>query len=91
MDWLEQELGRALKREDPPSGFAERVLRKTRRPKPAAHALLRAAAVLMVISGSAWLYREHQGRAAKEQVMQAMRIAALSMNQIQTHVQEAVR
>ena len=100
MDWLEQDLNRALERKDPPPDFTERVVAEARRggvqavaPRRAVFALPRwlpvAAAVLLIAGGGAAYRRHQQGVAAKERVMLAMRITAGKLNHIQTHVREA--
>jgi hypothetical protein len=95
MDWLEQELKNALSRKEPPPDFAGRVLARVNRRAPSPvwrHSRwLAAAAALLVITGGAAAYREHQGLVAKEQVMLAFRIAAVKVNHIQAHIQEAAR
>jgi hypothetical protein len=99
MDWLEQELKNTLGRQDPPPGFASRVLagvgrdRGRRAPSPIwrQSRWLAAAAAVVIITGGAAAWREHQGMVAKEQVMLAFRIAAVNVNHIQTHIQETVR
>jgi uncharacterized protein involved in exopolysaccharide biosynthesis len=99
MDWLEQELKNTLARKDPPPDFADRVLRGVARgdvgraPSPVwRHSRwLAAAAAVVIITGGAAAWREHQGYVAKEQVMLAFRIAAVKVNQIQSHIQEATR
>jgi hypothetical protein len=95
MDWLEQELKDTLARKDPPPDFARRVLRGVARRAPSPvwrHSRwLAAAAALVIITGGAAAWREHQGFVAKEQVMLAFRIAAVKVNHIQTHIQEAAR
>jgi uncharacterized protein involved in exopolysaccharide biosynthesis len=99
MDWLEQELKNTLARKDPPPGFARRVLRGVahrdlgRAPSSLwRHSRwLAAAAAVVMITGGAAAYRQHQGYLAKEQVMLAFRIAAVKVNHIQAHIQEAAR
>jgi hypothetical protein len=97
MDWLEQELKQALERRDPSPDFAARVeaaarvtplAMPARRPSVLPRWLPVAAAVLIIL-GSGAAYRRHQGVAAKQQVMLAMRITANQLNHIQTHVKEA--
>ena len=95
MDWLEQELKNTLARKDPPPDFADRVLHGVGRRPPFPvwrHSRwLAAAAAVVVITGGAAAWRQHEGFVAKEQVMLAFRIAAVKVNHIQTHIQEAVR
>ena len=91
MDWLEEELRRALAREDPPGGFESRLADAvSRRVFPARRWLAVAAAVVLAVSGSAG-YREYRGRVAKEQVKLAIRIAAVRVNHIQTQVRGVIR
>jgi hypothetical protein len=91
---LEHELHSAFSRKDPPAGFAERVEAAAARPYSAPPALsgrwlALAASVVLLVGGAA--YRRHQGEAAKEQLMTAMRITAVQLNRIQTHVHEVRR
>ena len=94
MDWLEEELKTALGRKEPSADFADRVLRqadlRAERPvvRPWPRWLAAAAAVVLIASGGLG-YRRYRGEMAKEQVMQAMRIASAKVNRIQTHVREA--
>ena len=90
MDWLEQELKTALGREDPPAGFAERVIRRAR-PSYQWSRWLAAAAAVVMITGAGLGYRQYRGEVAKEQVMQAFKIAAVKVNHIQTQVREAAK
>jgi hypothetical protein len=88
---LEQELQHALSRKDPPEGFADRVEAAAERPRsstPASRWLALAASIVLLVGGGA-AYRRHQGEAAKRQLMAAMRITAVKLNHIQTHVWEA--
>lgn len=101
MDWLEQELKNALERKEPSAGFADRVSRLAARgaapapvqmpvrQRPRWWAAAAAAAVLLTAGGLG--YRQYRGEMAKEQVMQAMRIASSKVSQIQSHVREAGR
>ncbi len=87
---LEQELHHALQRKDPSPDFVERVTSPNRRRRDHKGAnrflALAASIVLLVGSGAAW--RHHQGEVAKQQVMAAMRLTAVKLNHIQTHVFE---
>jgi hypothetical protein len=92
MDWLEQELQAALVRKDPPADFAARVMRRASQPPRPVYQWprwLAAAAAVVVLAGMGLGYREYRGEMAKDQVMQAFRIASVKVNRIQTHVREA--
>ena len=94
MDGLEKHLRDALARKEPPDGFAAKVGAAAGRPAGTgwrgwAVQGLAAALVLVVAGGLA--YRRHEGEAAKEQVMQAMRITASKLNRIQARVREVRR
>jgi hypothetical protein len=92
MDWLEQELKAALAREDPPADFAGRVMRRAERPVVYQWPRwLAAAAAVVVLAGAGMGYRQYRGEMAKEQVMQAFKIASVKVNRIQTHVLEVAR
>jgi hypothetical protein len=89
MDWLEQELRQALERKDPSPEFSARVRAAARgRRILAMPRWLPAAAAIVVIAGGGLAYREYEGRAAKERVMEAMRITAGSLNRIQTQIRQ---
>jgi len=86
MDWLEDELRRALAREAPPDGFSGRVMaRRAVRPMGARRWLAAAAAVLMA-AGAAGAWRQHQGYEAKREVMLALHLASAPMHRIQLEV-----
>jgi hypothetical protein len=92
MDWLEQELKQALDKKDPSPDFAERVRRRTRgdgfRTALWPQRWLAAAAAVLVMTGAGLGYRQYQGNQAKEQMMQAFRIAGEKVNHIQAQVME---
>ena len=89
MDWLEEELRSALSRRDPAPGFRDRVTANARRKQPLPmRRWLALAASLLVLLGGGEAYRWRQGVEAKQQVLQAVRIAAVKLNRIQTHVRE---
>ena len=106
MDWLEDELKSALARKEPSADFAERVLRQAALDVAVDkgkvipfrgtasrqwHRWAAAAAAVVMVAGAGLGYREYRGEMAKEQVMQAMKIASSKLNRIQSHVQEAGR
>jgi len=86
MDWLEEELRRALAREDPPDGFAERVLSRSARGAWGRRGWLAAAAMVVVAFGAGGAWRQHQGNQAKEEVMLALRLASGPVSHIQSEV-----
>jgi hypothetical protein len=88
MDWLEQELKRALARKEPAPGFAACVLAAARRKPLPARRWLAAAASVVVIAGGGAAYRWHQGIQAKEQIMVAVRLAAGKLNRVQSRLTE---
>ena len=104
MNELDDELRKALRREDPPAGFAERVMRRVKEQQPTRQAPVTqpsfmrwaAAAVLVAALGGGYQYRAVQkareerarGEAAKEQVMQALRIAGAKLQLVQATVKE---
>ena len=96
MDWLEQELREALNRKDPAPDFAERVRWSlhVQKHRPA-HGLqwwLATAAAFVIFAGAGGMgYRQHRGEVARRQVMEAFRIAGMSVHHIQTEVREVRR
>jgi type VI protein secretion system component VasF len=101
MDWLEDELRQALRRQEPSPDFEARVTQKVtstvrgqvaarHRPVLMMPRWLAAAAAVVVIAGAGAGYRHHQGQVAKEQVMLAMRLAGSQLNRIQVQM-KAVR
>jgi len=86
MDWLEDELRRAMASEDPPDGFAERVLARRERGTSSARRWLAAAAMVVVAAGAAGAWRQHQGNQAKQEVMLALRLASAPMDRIQSEI-----
>jgi hypothetical protein len=89
MDDLEQQLRRAFEREDPPAGFADRVIERTRARRgllPARPRWLAAAAAVIVLAGAGYGYRWERGQAAKREVLMAFRITSTKL----THIQERV-
>ena len=82
MDWLEQELTQALERKEPSAGFDSRVrARLRRRPQ-----WLAIAAALLMLMGASEAWQQYRGHQAKEQVMEAMRIAGGKLNRVQVQL-----
>lgn len=102
MDPFEQKLKDALQREEPPLGFATRVMARAKEEEQRTwwSGLLAgrlrwavAAALCVVISGGILLQRETaqeraEGEAAKEQVKLALQIAGSKVRLAQTMVQQ---
>lgn len=111
MKELDDELRRALSRQDPPGGFADRVLQRAsgpsrlariERPHPASTTAGRtfmrwaAAAALVAALAGGMQYRtvlkereeRARGEAAKEQVLQALRIAGGKLQLVQARIRE---
>jgi cytochrome c-type biogenesis protein CcmH/NrfG len=87
MDWLEQELKRALERKNPDPPFASRVSAAARRRRPLPRWVAVAASVV-VLAGGGLEYRQYQGVRAKEQVLAALRLAGEKLNHVQGRVME---
>ncbi len=85
MDDLEERLRRAFEREDPPEGFADRVIERTRARRAMPRWMATAAAIL-VLAGAGYGYRWQQGEKAKREVLLAFRITSAKLNHIQTQV-----
>ncbi len=86
MEWLEDELRRALARQEPPDGFAERVMARSSRRPPGAQRWLAAAAMVVVAVGAGAAWRQHQGYEAKREVMLALRLASAPVHHIQSEI-----
>ena len=87
-DWLEEQLGSALRREPPPPGFAERVLSRSRASRGAWRWAALAAAACLALTVGVSEYRRYEGQKAKEQVMRAVRIAAGEWTKAQQKIME---
>src|SRR4051812_12446292 len=97
---MDEDLRRALRRVEPPKGFADRVLQRASRqpawPKPAIapQAFWRAAAAatlaLATIGGGLWYRAEErqrqQGEEARRQVMQSLNIAGSKLQAIASKI-----
>jgi hypothetical protein len=95
MTKLDDELRRVLGREEPPAGFAERVLRRAESGSRPARRIpfmrWAAAAALVAAMAGAAQYRAARreraaGEAAKEQVVQALQIAGSKLHLVQTKI-----
>jgi hypothetical protein len=94
---FEEELKQALQRQEPPADFTARVLARCteERPKHVSGfwrmGLVAAAALLMLVGGTAYQQREHEakGLAAKRQLLLAVRIAGTKLQEVQQRVKES--
>jgi hypothetical protein len=92
MDWLDEELKRALERKEPGPDFDARVAeRLRRRPHAGSRRWFAIAASVLVLVSTGEAYRWRQGMRAKEQVRMAVRLAAGKLNQVQSQVREVNR
>ncbi len=93
MDWLEDELKQALRRQEPSPDFDARVTAAAgrRRPVLMMPRWMAAAAAVLVITGAGAGYRHHQGQVAKEQVMLAMRLTGSKLNRIQIQMKVPIQ
>jgi hypothetical protein len=87
MSRLEQELKVLLGREEPPPGFAGRVLARAaeQRRRRVSYWVAAAAAALTLIAGGAE-YRRYQGEQARDRVLLAVRIAGSKLHKVQQKI-----
>ena len=88
---FEEQMRKALAREEPSEGFADRVLAAASAPRPATPRrfprwIAAIAAGLVLASGGALEYRRYQGERAKERVLLAVRMAGKEFNKVQRKV-----
>jgi hypothetical protein len=93
---FDEELKRALTRQEPSPGFSARVLARLPASKPAPNRWVHwrlaaaAAAILFLAGATAYQHERHlQGEAAKTKLLLAMRIAGSKLNQVQHLVQQS--
>jgi len=82
MSEFEQDLRSALRREEPPAGFTERVLARAGvKAAPRRTAWMAAAiAACLLLSIGGFEYRQYQGRKAKNELLLALEIAGSKLN-----------
>jgi hypothetical protein len=98
MNRFDEDLREALRRRQPPGGFAEGVLARVReseaprKPSFPWRWIAAAAAAVLFLTVGLSVYREHlrrvEGEQAKEQVMFALRLTGSKLRGIQEHVQQ---
>ena len=79
---FEDELRSALRRQDPPAGFAHQVLARTRPAGAARHRSWVAAAIAagLLLSLGGFEYRQYEGRKAKRELLLALEIAGSKLS-----------
>jgi hypothetical protein len=85
---FEEELRNALRRQDPPLGFARRVLARTPdRAVPHRNSWIAAAvAACLMLTAGAVEYRQYEGRKAKRELLLALEIAGAKLNVAQQKI-----
>ena len=93
MSDFEQELRSALRLEEPPSGFAARVMARTAaKPAPRRSGWLAAAiAACLLLSMGGFEYRQYRGRKAKQELLLALEIASGKLNIAQKKINDLSR
>ena len=89
MDWLEEELKKALSRKEPSGDFDSRVAAATQRGSKVvipSRRWIAAAAAVVIMLGAGEGYRWHRGQVAKEQVMLAIRIAGGKLSRLRMEI-----
>jgi len=94
MNDFENELRSALRREEPPSGFAARVVARTgahAAPRRSGWIAAAIAACLLLSIGGGFEYRQYRGRKAKRELLLALNIAGSKLNIVQKKVSDLSR
>jgi hypothetical protein len=93
MSEFEDELRSALRREDPPPGFAARVIARTGSPAAPRRTGWMAAAIAacLLLSMGGFEFRQYQGRKAKQELLLALEIAGGKLNIAQRKVSDLGR
>src|SRR5436190_252762 len=93
MSEFEDDLRSALRREDPPSGFAQRVLSRTRpHAAPGRKGWIAVGiAACLLLSAGGFEYRQYEGRKAKQELLLALEIAGSKLNNVQKKVSDLGR
>ena len=90
MSEFEKDLRAALRREDPPLGFTQRVMARTR-PQPAPKRLVwiasALAACLLLFAGN-FEYRQYEGRKAKRELLFALKLTGSKLSIAQQKIFE---
>ena len=86
---FEEELRSVLLRQEPPAGFADRVLARTR-PKSGRHTSWVAAAIAagLLLSLGGYGYHQYEGRKAKRELLLALEIAGSKLSIAQAKISQ---
>ena len=93
MSRLDDELRYALRRKEPPEGFADRVMARVpvtmpvRRPSMVVRWVAAAAACLMVVAGAGRYQEYRRGMEAKQQLLQALQITQAKLELVESKLQ----
>ena len=89
MSEFEDDLRSALRREEPPGGFAGRVLARTRpRMAPRRTGWIAAIAACLLLSVGGFEYRQYEGRKAKQELLLALDIAGSKLSMAQKKISD---
>jgi hypothetical protein len=93
MNPFEEELRAALRREEPPSGFARRVISAAPAPVYGRRNgwLVGAVAACLIAGFGSFEYRQYEGRKAGRELRQALQITESKLNIAQRRVQDLSR
>ena len=93
MNPFEEELRQALRREDPPAGFARRVIARTpdRGWSRQNRWVAAAVAACVMLTAGAVEYRQYEGRKAKQELLVAISIAGAKLNVAQQKISDRNR
>jgi hypothetical protein len=87
---FEDDLRAALRRKEPPSGFAARIAARTR-PAPRRTPWIAAIAACLLAGLGSFEYQQYEGRKAKRELLVALEIAGSKLNIAQQKVLELNR
>jgi hypothetical protein len=85
---FEDELRSALRREEPPHGFAERVVKKSRQQAPSRrNGWIATAVAACLLAGFGEIgYQQYEGRKAKRELLQALEITGSKLSVAQQKI-----
>ena len=83
---FEDELRSALRRQEPPAGFADRVVARTRPKGTHRNWVAAAIAAGLLLSMGGFEYRQYEGRKAKRELLLALEIASSKLSIAQAKI-----